>query len=286
MNAARREPLPDGCFTKSRHIWRPSAYRLLREPVCVRFARQVVPPTLAGIDIVFPETWRTVGRRVTVTSRRLPGESLLELLYRPEARGLALDLGMVVLEALQTADVTRDPFALFALAYRAFKGPGILIGEQFGRSPLLSRAERGELRRLVRGYVLGPNRCRVLVHGDLQPSHLIFDPASRALGIIDLEALHLGKPAANFGQLFTGYHYADAALGRDLYRRYRGRFPGLFDRPFDDDVRAAVALRCYRHVCIARQRGKLELETKAHGLLKSVLTGATFAEICLAGEDN
>ncbi len=181
--------------------------------------------------------------------------------------------------------MARDPFVPFSLIYRIFKGLGILLEERFSRAPLLSRGERCELRRLARGYVTRPNRCKVLVHGDLQPSHLIFDPASVTLGIIDLEALHVGKPAANFGQLFTGYHYADPVLGRHLYRRYRARYPDLFDRRFDDDLRAAVALRTYRHVRVARRRGNAELETKALCLLRSVLAGASFAKMCLDTED-
>jgi hypothetical protein len=275
----------DGHFTKQRCFWQPAAWRLLREAGCVRYARRVVPPEVCGIRIVFPETRVAVGRRVSVTSRGFPGQPLLALLYRPETRDLALDLGMAVLEALHAADVARDPFAPFALIYRVLKGAGILLEEGFSRAPRLSRGERRELRRLVQGYVTRPNRCKVLVHGDLQPSHLIFDPASATLGIIDLEALHVGNPAANFGQLFTGYDYADAALGRALYRRYRERFPGLFDRRFDDDIRAAVALRSYRHVCVARRRGNRELETKALCLLKNVLAGASFAEMCLGTEE-
>ncbi len=275
----------DETFTKQRSLWQPAAWRLLREGACVRFARRVVPPEVRGVRIIFPETRVAVGGRVSVTSRGLPGQPLLELLYRPETRGLALDLGMAVLEALHAADVARDPFAPFALVYRGLKGPGILLEERFSRAPLLSHSERRELRRLVRGYITHPNRCKVLVHGDLQPSHLIFDPVSATLGIIDLEALHVGKPAANFGQLFTGYHYANPALGRELYRRYRARYPGLFDRRFDDDLRAAVALRTYRHVRVARRRGNIELEEKAHRLLRGVTAGASFAEMCLAVED-
>lgn len=275
----------DGYFTKQRCFWQPAAWRLLREAGCVRYARRVVPPEVRGIRIIFPETRGAVGRRISVTSRGIPGQPLLALLYHPEKRDLALDLGMTVLEALHSADVARDPFVPFSLIYRVLKGAGILLEERFSRTPLLSRGDRRELRRLVRGYVTGPNRCKVLVHGDLQPSHLIFDAASASLGVIDLEALHVGNPAANFGQLFTGYHYADPALGRQLYRRYRARYPDLFDRRFDDDLRTAVALRCYRHVRVARRRGNAELEKQAHRLLRSVLAGASFAEMCLAVED-
>lgn len=275
----------DETFTKQRSLWQPAAWRLLREGGCVRYARRAVPPEVRGIRIIFPETRVAVGRRVSVTSRGIPGQPLLALLYRPETRGLALDLGMAVLEALHAADVASDPFVPFALIYRIFKGLGILLEERFSRTPRLSRGEQRELRRLVRDYVVLPDRCKVLVHGDLQPSHLIFDPAIATLGVIDLEALHVGNPAANFGQLFTGYHFADPALGRELYRRYRERFPGLFDRRFDDDIRAAVALRCYRHVRVARCRSNSELEKQAHRLLRSVLAGASFAEMCLGTED-
>ncbi len=275
----------DGHFTKQRSLWQPAAWRLLREAGCVRYARRVVPPEVLGIRILFPETRVAIGWRISITSRGIPGQPLLALLYRPETCDLALDLGMAVLEALHAADVARDPFVPFALIYRVLKGAGILLEERFTRAPLLSRGERRELRRLVQGYVTRPNRCKVLVHGDLQPSHLIFDSASATLGIIDLEALHVGNPAANFGQLFTGYHYADPALGRGLYRRYRARYPGLFDRRFDDDLRAAVALRTYRHVCVARRRGNAELEKQAHHLLRNVLAGAGFAEMCLGTED-
>lgn len=285
MNDAQANPARGAFFTKSRPIWQLSAYRLLREGGCVRFARQVVPPDMRGFRILFPETEVTAGLRISVRSRGIPGQPLLDLLYQPETRSLALDLGMAAIEALHEADVSRDSFVLFAATYRLFKGPGILLEERFGRSPLLTGAEGRELRRLVRGYITTTNRCRVLVHGDLQPSHLIFDPVSSTLGIIDLEALHVGKPAANFGQLFTGYHYADTALGRDLYRRYRERFPALFDRAFDDDLRAAVALRSYQHVRAARRRVNAELEDKAYRLLRNVLTGASFADICLGGGD-
>lgn len=273
------------CFIKQRALWQPSAYRLLREPGCARYARQVVPPVMDGFQIVFPETAATIGRRIAACSRRLPGQPLHHLLYQPQTCDLALDVGMAVVAALHGANVTQHPFATFGLIYRVYKGLNILLHERLGAQPLLSPAQRQEMGRLARRYLLLPAARQVLVHGDLQPSHLIFDAATATVGIIDLEALHVGKPAANFGQLFTGYHYADPTLGRELYRRYRARFPVLFDGQFDDDLRAAVALRCYRHVQVAQRRGYAELERQARELLAAVLAGPSFAALCGQVED-
>lgn len=271
-------------WCKSRGAWHLSAYRLLREPGCVRFARRAVPPIVDGFWIVFPETTATAGVHISVRSDRLRGQPLHDLLYQPKMYDLALDVGMATLAALYAADVSQNPFTFFNLAYRPLKSLSVLLHEQCRSSPLLVHVQRQELARLVQGYILAPEPHKVLVHGDLQPSHLIVDPETSILGIIDLEALHVGKPAANFGQLFTGYHYADPSLGRMLYQRCRARFPNLFDRQFDDDLRAAVALRCYRHVQMARRQGNAELESKARGLLAAVLAGSSFAEICAEEE--
>lgn len=270
-------------FYKSRALWRPDAYRLLREDTCIRFARHAVAPMVDGFRIVFPDTEVSVSLRVNVASRRIPGRPLMDLLYQPDKHDLALQAGLAVLKALHGAGVAGHPFPVFSQVYRFAKGPRVLLQEHLGRSPILSGPESHELSRLVRQYVAVPGPWRVLVHGDLQPSHLIVDSDTSTIGVIDLEALHVGKPAPNFGQLFTGYHYADPALGRGLYACYRQCFPELFDRQFDDDLRTTVALRSYRHAQIARRSGNAELAFQARRLLAGVLAAPSFAGFCREG---
>lgn len=272
-------------FCKLRPLWQLDAYRLLREDACVRFARQAVAPTVQGFHIAFPATQVSVGLQVKVISCRMAGQPLIDLLYQPDHDVLVLDVAMAVLEALCNAVVAGRPFPYFSLAYRLVKGPRIVLQEHLSRSSLLTRTERHELGRLVWRYVTTPNPHRSLVHGDLQPSHLIVDPATATIGLIDLEALHVGNPADNLGQLFTGYHYADAALGRSLYQRCQQRFPDLFDHRFDDDLRTVVALRGYRHVKVAQRGGNTELVLKARSLLAGVLGATSFTEFCLEGRN-
>lgn len=270
---------PGEYVTKRRYLWQVNALRLLREKTCAQYARCVVPGVIDGVKIQFPDTEISLGVHVAVRTRRLEGRALFDMLYEPEMRELALDVGVLALTALHSADVSSAPFALFSRVYPAVRALKVAVAEMLG-SPLLSPDQRGALRRLVADYVGDRGGERVLVHGDLHPAHLIVDLAHNSLGFVDLEAMRIGKAATNFAQLWIAYHFAHAELGQRLYQRNAEQFPALVDTSFDTDVRAEMALRSYSHIRDGRRLGKAEMEQKARILLDQVLGGASFEEIC------
>lgn len=275
--------MPDPYVTKQRYLWQPDAWRLWRERSCAEYAQKVVPATVAGLRIEFPQTQVRLGLRVAVTTNRLEGESLLVLLYRPSQQELAVEIGLAALEAWQRASVTGHPFRLFSLTFRLAKGPRALLqAQRWPRS--LSSDQRRELARLVARYLRGQENDRRLVHGDMHASHLIVNTAQSSLGFIDLEAMHIGKAATNFAHLWIGYHYAAPELGRAFYRAYQARFPQMLSAQFDNDVRTELALRCQTHIRSGRRTGNQELASQAAQVLAAVLTGATFEALCLEGK--
>ncbi len=229
-----------------------------------------------------PATRVRLGPRVTVSSQALPGEMLLTLLHRPALHETALALGLIALEAWQRAVVTGQPFPLFSLAFRRWRGPQALRAARCDPS-LMSPDQRQALRRLLARYERPRAGRPFLVHGDLHPSHLIVNLAASSLGFIDLEAMHGGRAATNFAQLWTGYHYTAPELGQALYRQYRDRFPDLLTADFDSDVRTELALRCQKHIQAGRRQGNRALETQARALLAAVLSGPSFETLCLKG---
>jgi len=271
-------------FAKRKYVWRIRGLRLLRERACVQYARQAVPCVVDGVHIEFPDTDVSLGLHVAVRSRRLEGRELLPMLYERENRQIALDMGITALKALHSADVTAAPFALFSMIYRLVRGSGVALGEML-KSPLLSPNQRSELHRLVVAYVMSKGGRKVLLHGDLHPSNLIVDLGRNSLGFIDLEAMRLGKAATNFAQLWGGFHFAHPLLGQRFYQEYVAQFPELLDEQFDTDVRAELALRSYSHIQAGRRSGNKGLEGKARILLASVLSGASFEDICCGVSD-
>lgn len=267
-------------FTKQRYLWQPDAWRLLRERACAEYARKAVPSFVAGVHIRFPETRVGLGPRVTVTTSVLEGQSLLAMLYDPAQQSLALDMGLAALEAWQRAGIAGHPFPVFSLIFRLVKGPRALFLARRRPAPLASD-QRRELARLVARYMRGETGGRCLVHGDLHASHLLVDLPQSSLGFLDLEAMHTGKVATNFAQLWVGFHYAAPELGRALYRSYRLRFPAVMTAQFDNDVRTELAIRCLAHIRSGLRTGNHELATLASALLAAVLAGTTFETLCL-----
>lgn len=269
---------------KERNIWSPRSLQLLREKTAVRYALQVVPRMIDGTRIGFPETEVSLGLRVLVRSRQIKGRNLLEMIYDPGMQGLALDMAIVALRALERADVTSasESFILFGKAYgwiRKLKGT---LSERVGVF-VLSPEQRGKLNLLVSSYMKTRKGARkVLVHGDLHASNLVVNCEERALGFIDLEMLHIGKPVTNFAQLWISFHFADPLLGQRFYQRYVNQFSEILDEHFDSDVRAEIALRCHSMVTGAKKSGNVELEEKAHILLGNVLNSKNFEEFVLS----
>ena len=268
--------------TKKRYLWQVNALRLLREKTCAQYAHRVVPGVIDGVRIQFPEPEIFLGVRVAVRTRRLEGRALFEMLYEPAMGDVAVRIGAIALQALHSADVSSAPFALFSRVYQPVRALKVAVNEMLS-SPLLSPAQRTALRRLVADYAGDRGGKRVLVHGDLHPSHLIVDLAHHSLGLIDLEAMRIGKAATNFAQLWIGFHFAHPELGQRLYQRYAEQSPALLDARFDTDVRAELALRSYSHIQEGRRLGKREMEQKARILLDQVLAGASFEQICFQG---
>lgn len=276
MNASRH-------FTKQRFLWQPDAWRLLRERNCADYARQVMPSTVDGMRIQFPETTvALMGPCVVVTTQAIDGQALFDLLYEPAKQMAAVTIGLVALEAWQRAQIVGHPFPFFSTVFRLVKGPRVLL-HMCRSSKIVSSDQRREFCRLVAFYARAESESRVLVHGDMHASHLLVNLASSSLGFIDLETVHVGKPATNFAQLWIGYHYADPRLGQTFYREYVARFPDMMSAEFDNDVRAELAIRCHRHVCDGMRTGNQDMESKARTVLAAVLSGTPFGTSCLSG---
>ena len=204
-------------------------------------------------------------------------EPLTEILARGGEQEKAMELGLTLLSALQAANVRRYRFAGFGAMFRITKGlklaPLALLGQ-----PRLSKQEFREFLRLLRLYSRRRITLPVLVHGDLHQSHILIDRAARTMGIVDLEAMHVGRAATNFAQLWIGYHYTDQMLGSRFYQRYCERFSRFVTPDFDEDVRFEVALRAFVHVRAGRNQHNGLLEQYADKLLRCMLSGTSFAQ--------
>jgi len=268
-----------GLVTKRRYLWRPSALRLLREQAWTRYATQAIPRTVDGVQIELADAVVSFGLQVTVRSRRLMGQDLFSMLYDRNARDVVLDMGLVALKALLAADVGSPPFSFFTMAYDLFRCLKIMSTEMLAPVPL-SDTQKVRLRGLLAGYVGNGDR-NTLIHGDLHPSHLIVNRSQRSLGLIDLEAMRIGKGVTNFAQLWEAYYHADPLLAKCFYQRYLDECSGPFDAGSDADARAEIALRCHSHIQVGRRSGRQEMVSKAYHLLTRVLSGDSFEHICL-----
>lgn len=274
-----------GFAVKRRALWRPDALQLLRERPCAEYASRAVPDMAGGWHIRFPEVKATLGLRVTVHSELLPGQPLIELLYQPERQEMAIDAGLAVLHALEQADITSLPAAGFSAWYDRLRLPAVALAE-LGRGSVLTADQRRAFDRLVSGYIAHRRGPRVLMHGDLQATHLLIDAAARSVGIIDLEAMRAGKAATNFAQLWEAYFFADPSLGKRFFTAYRRAAGETMGDRFDADVRAELALRCYSHIRAGQRDGNALMVDLSRTLLTRILHGATFEEISLGNTTN
>jgi aminoglycoside 2''-phosphotransferase len=85
---------------------------------------------------------------------------------------------------------------------------------------------REHFRPVLEGH-LDLRHTPALIHGDLAPYHLCYDPGARRLvGVIDFGEAGPGDPAADLGSVINAY--GESLLG-DLRSSYLG-LPGLIDR--------------------------------------------------------
>ena len=278
MSGENSDLTADAFVVKEKFVWQISALRLLREQACAERARQVVLPMVNGVCIEFPETEVSLGLRIVVKSCYLDGRMLFSMLYERELHQRALELGLVALEALHRANITSVPYSTLNLVFRVVRGIEAALSHMLGFS-FLSSTQKKELIRLLATHAVPAKGKKVLVHGDLHPSHVIVSPSTDWLGFIDFEAMHVGRAATDFASLWGGFRYADPLLGLELYERYVKRFSDLLDDRFDSDVKAELALRCHSHIAVGRRTGNRELEAKARCLLSGVLSGASLEQI-------
>lgn len=256
-----------GIVNKSRYIWDIRAWQLLREQSAARFASSVVPQIVDGVHIHFPQTEVSLGLCCRARCEKIEGQVLLETIYDPVTSELAMEMAIIALKALAAAKVSSDPFVLFGRAYRCIRRRKILLSEKLN-SPLLTPRQNEQLAYLTSNYVrMAPTDKRVLVHGDLHASNLIADFDRKSLGFVDLEMVHIGKPATNFAQLWIGFHMADPLLGQKFYQRYTSKFPEIWTERFDSDVRAEVAMRSYFMIRSGERTGNQVMAEKARNLL-------------------
>jgi aminoglycoside 2''-phosphotransferase len=90
--------------------------------------------------------------------------------------------------------------------------------------PLLMAHAREWVERLftpLRDGRLSLNHQPALIHGDLGPYHLLYDPeAQRVSGVIDFGTAGLGDPAVDFACVIDG-------LGETFLRRMLPHYPGI-----------------------------------------------------------
>lgn len=268
-------------FIKQRPVWHPSAWRLLREYSCVKYAQEYVPRTVNEILIEFPKTNVKISQQVTVSSTALEGTSLLALLHDPATYNLAIDVGLAALEALQSAEIKGRPFLLFSAIYKYVKGPLGQLGMTSRQN--ITRQQRHRLNLLMKHYMRDQSSS-CLVHGDLHASHLIINKNPLSIGLIDLEVMHIGKAATNFAQLWIGYYYSSPILGAIFYSIYQRYYPNLITPQFDNDVLTELAFRCQNHIQVGMRAGNRSLEFAARNLLTQVLSGSSFEALCLESE--
>lgn len=274
--------MSEGDVIKERAIWSPRSLQLLRERAAVQYALNVVPRMIDGTRISFPETEVSLGLRVLVRSGRIKGRNLLGMIYDQKMQGLALDMAMVALVALDRADVTSDRFFLFGKAYGWIRKLKVTLSGRLGVF-VLSPEQREKLNHLVSSYTRArKGERKALVHGDLHARNLVVDCEERSLGFVDLEMMHIGKPVTNFAQLWVSFHFADPLLGQRFYQRYVDQFSETLSEHFSSDVRAEVALRCHSMVAGAKKGGNAELEEKARILLGNALSDTSFEELVLS----
>lgn len=269
-------------LVKDRAIWNPRSLQLLREKSAIRYARKAVPQTVGEINIIFPEIEISLGLHVILRSKRIKGRSLLEMIYDQREQTTAVEMAMIAISALSRAEITSDPYKLFGKSYRLIR-PMKAAFSEYLLSSMLSNEQRIKMSQMVSQYIhIGKNERRVLVHGDFHANNMIIDIESRSVGIVDLEMMHTGKHATNFAQLWVSFHIADPLLGKAFYHKYINQFSAMINEQFGNDVRAEVALRCHSLVRDARKNRHVELERKAHNLLKDVIRTDTFANLVLA----
>lgn len=273
----------DSAFvTKSRNVWDIRALQLLREKKTAQYAAKTVPRLVQGVCIEFPNNRVSLGLRVEVKSRQIPGRKLLDLIRDHEMHDLALNLGMIALEALHNSNVASDPFGFFRRAFGYVRKQEIALAEMLGPA-ILSRKERMVLYRIASAYAKSIDGGKaVLVHGDLHPSNVIVDPVRGSLGFVDLEMMHIGKPVTNFAQLWIGFQFENPYLGQQFYKMYVDRFQETVDDEFDTDIRAEIALRCYSMIRDGKRYGDVGMEEKSRALIKKVLTWGSFEAACLS----
>ena len=89
-------------------------------------------------------------------------------------------------------------------------------------SPRLSLYEREYVERLYDGYLSDPRNFYyepTLIHADLSPEHIIFDPANLAIaGVIDFGDMKIGDPDYELHWLYPSY-------GEGFLRRYLAHNP-------------------------------------------------------------
>lgn len=269
---------PHSPHTKSRYIWNPRAWQLLRERPNSRYARSAVPRQVKGVRIEFADSKLSLGLRIRATSTHLTGENLLEMLYCPQKRDAALSMALIALQALYEANIHGTPFPLFSCAYRLFRNWKILLREAVGRR-ILTQEQRATIRGLFAQERRGRNRQRVLVHGDLHATNVLINLAVPSLAFLDLELMHEGSPATDFAPLWLGFYFADPHLGMTFRQQYVETFPDKIDDQFDISFRAEVARRCYAMIRTGQKLCHARMVTLSHTLLENTLTARTWEDI-------
>jgi hypothetical protein len=273
----------DDFVQKARWIWTPRAASLLRERHTFDFARSAVPAEVGTFRIEFPETEVRCGLRPIVRSRRMEGETYLQMLYGSMPWDRMLEIGLVVLEAFERAMLTEGSFDGFSRLYRFVRRRQVSL-EEILRPPLLTPAQRVQFSRLTRQYARDTSsHPHALVHGDLSASNILVDNSTSTIGFIDLEMLHTGMAVTNFAQLWVAVYHRSAMLAQEFLRAYRAGRPETSDVLFAANTRAEVALRCYSDLRVGRKTANLAMESHARFLLYEALEDQSLESICRKG---
>jgi len=122
-------------------------------------------------------------------------------------------------------------------------------------APLVPERSRAYVERVYEALELASTTAprSVLVHGDLQPDHLVCDERGGVRAVLDMSGPKVTDPAIDFGRLVQHWGGAFAAA---VLLQYRGRVDG----GFVGRMKAYAALEPLRTIDVALERGLPEWE--------------------------
>jgi aminoglycoside phosphotransferase (APT) family kinase protein len=210
-------------------------------------------PVLLAAGLPGPDGWRLLRdgeRAVAGLYRFVEGAAA----PRRGARSLGGLAGEVAgyLRGLHAVDVE----AAFACGAEAMEPRRDRYAPMLARTaPLLPERSRAYVERVYEALELASTTAprSVLVHGDLQPDHLVCDERGGVRAVLDMSGPNVTDPAIDFGRLVQ--HWGGAFAAAVLLQ-----YGGTVDGGFVGRMKAYAALEPLRTIDVALERGLPEWE--------------------------